>query len=63
MGEQKHVHYTKPTFGQKVLYAGIGFGIYWLTFAGGCEKVKQYMNESKLEQKVNENGNRLQDGN
>lgn len=42
---QRHVHYTKTTFGQKLFYVGLGALIYWLSASGGCQKAKSYLNE------------------
>jgi hypothetical protein len=44
MGDQpqRHIHYVKTTFGQKLFYIGAGALLYWFAFANGCDKTKAY---------------------
>lgn len=39
---QMHYHYTKPSLLGKLFYMGLGAGIYWLAFAGGCSSVTSF---------------------
>ena len=39
---QKHIHYVKTPFFQKLFYVCVGLVIYHFAFAGGCDKVRKY---------------------